>query len=72
MALHAQCFESLSTAVGSTWPKPNFGVLALQCLDRRMAGKQILTHEVDAWQHHRNQHHAKANWQFKTADARVS
>ena len=47
------------------------GVLASQCLDRRIADKQILTHEVKAWQHHRNQHHAKANWQFKTADARV-
>jgi len=23
VALHAQCFESLSTAVGSTWPNPN-------------------------------------------------
>jgi hypothetical protein len=40
-------------------------------LDRRIADKQILTHEVNAWQHHRNKHHAKANWQFKTADARV-
>jgi len=26
---------------------------------------------VNAWQDHRNKHHAKANWQFKTADARV-
>jgi hypothetical protein len=41
------------------------GVLASQCLDRRIADKQILTHEVNAWQHHRNNHHAKANWQFK-------
>jgi hypothetical protein len=24
-----------------------------------------------AWQDHRNKHHAKANWQFKTADARI-
>ena len=47
------------------------GVLASQCLDRRIADKQILTHEVNAWQRHRNKHHAKANWQFKTADARV-
>ena len=47
------------------------GVLASQCLDRRIADKQILTHEVSAWQDHRNKHHAKANWQFKTADARV-
>ena len=27
--------------------------------------------QVEAWQKHRNQHHAKANWQFTTADARV-
>ena len=47
------------------------GVLASQCLDRRIADKQILTHEVNAWQDHRNKHNAKANWQFKTADARV-
>ena len=39
--------------------------------DRRIADKQILAHEVNAWQDHRNKHHAKANWQFKTADARV-
>jgi hypothetical protein len=42
------------------------GVLASQCLDRRIADKQILAHEVNAWQDHRNKHHAKANWQFKT------
>src|SRR5271154_4381814 len=47
------------------------GVLASQCLDRRIADKQILAHEVNAWQDHRNKHHAKADWQFKTADARV-
>jgi hypothetical protein len=47
------------------------GVLASQCLDRRIADKQILAHEVNAWQDYRNKHHAKANWQFKTADARV-
>ena len=40
------------------------GVLASQCLDRRIADKQILAHEVTAWQDHRNKHHAKADWQF--------
>jgi hypothetical protein len=45
-------------------------VLASQCLDRRIADKQILAHEVNAWQDH-YKHHAKANGQFKTADARV-
>ena len=47
------------------------GVLALQCLDRRIADKQILAQEVTAWQDHRNKHHAKADWQFTTANARV-
>ena len=31
------------------------GVLASQCLDRRIADKQILAHEVNAWQDHRKQ-----------------
>jgi hypothetical protein len=39
-----------------------------QCL----ADKQILAREVNAWQDHRNKHHAKANRRFNTADARVS
>ena len=65
MALHAQARHWLNMA------ESELGVLASQCLDRRIADKQILTHEVNAWQHHRNKHHAKANWQFKTADARV-
>jgi hypothetical protein len=47
------------------------GVLSSQCLDRRIPDKTSLVHEVDAWQVHRNTHHAKANWQFTTADARV-
>jgi hypothetical protein len=47
------------------------GVLSSQCLDRRIAGKQTLTDEAAAWQDNRNKHHAKADWQFATADARV-
>ena len=47
------------------------GVLASQCLNRRIADKKILAREVNAGQDHRNKHHAKATWQFKTADARV-
>src|SRR5271165_3700002 len=33
--------------------------------------QQALQREVDAWQDHRNKHHAKADWQFTTNDARV-
>jgi len=46
-------------------------VLAGQCLDRRIPDKQTLIGEVAAWETDRNKHHAKADWQFTTADARV-
>ena len=47
-------------------------VLSIQCLDRRIPDKQSLVEEVDAWQNQRNKNHAKADWQFTTADARVN
>src|SRR5208283_69975 len=46
-------------------------VLTTQCLSRRIPDKQTLEREVAAWQDHRNKHHAKADWQFTTDDARV-
>ena len=67
-------FEWHYTPKHGSWldmAESELGVLASQCLDRRIAEKQILAHEVNAWQDHRNKHHAKANWQFKTAYARV-
>jgi hypothetical protein len=42
-----------------------------QCLDRRIPDKQTLIEEVAAWEDDRNKNHAKADWQFTTADARV-
>jgi hypothetical protein len=47
------------------------GVLASQCLDRRIPDKETLTKEVAAWQDSRNKNHAKANWHFTTEDARI-
>ena len=46
-------------------------VLSTQCLDRRIPDKAMLTEEVAAWEAQRNNKHAKADWQFTTADARV-
>ncbi len=46
-------------------------VLSSQCLDRRIPDKQTLIEEVSAWHDSRNNHHAKADWQFTTADARI-
>jgi hypothetical protein len=47
------------------------GVVSSQCLDRRIPDKQTLIEEVAAWEDDRNKNHAKADWQFTTADARI-
>ena len=47
------------------------GVLTSQCLDRRIPDNTAPAEEVAAWQAHRNRHHAEADWQFTTANARV-
>ena len=67
-------FEWHYTPKHGSWldlAESELGVLASQCLDRRIADKQILAREVAAWQDHRNKRHAKADWQFTTANARV-
>jgi hypothetical protein len=46
-------------------------VLSNQCLDRRIPGLATLIKEIAAWEKDRNKHHAKADWQFTTADARI-
>jgi hypothetical protein len=42
-----------------------------QCLSRRIPDKPTLKKEVASWERHRNKHHAKADWQFTTLNARV-
>ena len=67
-------FEWHYTPKHGSWldmAESELGVLATQCLDRRIPDKQTLTNEVAAWKTNRNKHHAKADWQFTTADARV-
>ena len=67
-------FEWHYTPKHGSWldmAESELGVLSTQCLDRRIPDKQTLTREIAAWEQHRNVHHAKADWQFTTADARV-
>ena len=47
------------------------GVLASQCLDRRIPDKQAIIDEVAAWVRERNKTHAAAQWRFITNDARI-
>jgi len=67
-------FEWHYTPKHGSWlnmAESELGVLSSQCLDRRIPDKQTLIEEVAAWQDSRNKNHAKADWQFTTADARV-
>jgi hypothetical protein len=70
----AERFEWHYTPKHGSWlnmAESELGVLASQCLDRRIPGKQTLINEVAAWQDNRNEHHAKADWQFTNPEARV-
>jgi hypothetical protein len=67
-------FEWHYTPKHGSWlnmAESELSVLSSQCLARRIPDKQMLIDEVTAWQGCRNQNHAKADWQFTTADARV-
>ncbi len=70
----AERFEWRYTPKHGSWldmAESELGVLASQCLDRRIPDKQTLTDEVAAWALERNANHAKADWQFTTDNARI-
>ncbi len=46
------------------------GVLRRQCLDRRIAEREKLATEIDAWERQRNASGARINWMFSTEQAR--
>ena len=47
------------------------GVMARQCLDRRIPEQNALRGEVAAWQQQRNRDAIRVDWRFTTADARI-
>ncbi len=47
------------------------GVIIRQYLTRRVADKETLEREVNAWQNDRNAKTVKVDWRFTTADARI-
>ena len=70
----AERFEWHYTPKHGSWlnmAESELGVLATQCLDRRIPDKETLIKEVAAWQDRRNKHQTKADWRFTTADARI-
>ena len=46
-----------------------FGVLARQCLERRIPDKETLRGEVETWHKSCNGDAVRVNWQFTTEDA---
>ena len=47
------------------------GVLARQCLDRRIPSQDVLEQETRAWQEQRNKEAVRVDWRFTTQDART-
>ena len=47
------------------------GVMARQCLDRRIPNRSVLRREAAAWQAQRNRDGIRVDWRFTTADART-
>ena len=47
------------------------GVLARQCLDRRIPEQTVLRSEVAAWERERNRDGIRVDWRFTTQDARI-
>ena len=67
-------FEWHYTPKHGSWldlAESELGVLAAQCLDRRIPDKQTMAGHVDAWANKRNAAKAGADWQFTTTDARI-
>jgi DDE superfamily endonuclease len=67
-------FEWHYTPKHGSWldlAESELGVLAAQCLDRRIPDKQTMAGHVDAWANKRNAAKAGADWRFTTIDARI-
>ncbi len=47
------------------------GVLARQCLDRRIPSQEDLARETGAWQEQRNREAIRVDWRFTTQEARI-
>jgi hypothetical protein len=67
-------FEWHYTPKHGSWlnmAESELAVLSGQCLSRRIPHRATLEVEVTAWLKRRNANHAKANWRFTAADARI-
>lgn len=69
----AQRFEMIYTPKHASWlnmAELEFSALSKQCLDRRIAQREVLKSELEAWLASRNQDQVKLHWQFSKEKAR--
>ena len=69
----AQRFEMIYTPKHASWlnmAELEFSALSKQCLDRRIAERELLETELEAWKNQRNQARVKLTWQFSKETAR--
>lgn len=69
----AQRFEMIYTPKHASWlnmAELEFSALSKQCLDRRIAERDLLETELAAWETQRNQDGIKLRWQFSKEAAR--
>ena len=59
-SLHSQAWELVE------YGRDRTGVLARQCLDRRIPDQEILAQETGAWQGQRNREAIRVDWRFTT------
>ena len=69
----AQRFEMIYTPKHASWlnlAELEFSALSKQCLDRRIAQRELLESELAAWLEERNQARIRLHWQFSKQQAR--
>lgn len=69
----SQRFEMVYTPKKASWlnmAEIELSALSKQCLDRRIAKRQILAREAGKWTRRRNQLKARIDWNFTKNDAR--
>ena len=70
----AERFEWHYTPKHGSWlnmAESELAILARQCLDRRIADRETLSVETDAWKCDRNINNTKADWRFTADNARI-
>lgn len=70
----ANKLELVHTPKHGSWlnvAEPELSVLTRQCLDRRIACRDAVAYESEAWGRRRNARQVGIEWQFTTEDARI-